>query len=747
MNCRARLVLRALVTALLFDVFSSLVAEVAPMEKKEIKVLVVEDDPNYFILVNERLSAHRNPSFELIRSKHLESGLERLREGDIDVVLLDLMLPDSEGLSSFVTLHKAFPLIPVIILTSVDDDNIAGQAIDHGAQDYLTKGSFDRQLLVKSICYAISRNRSQVQLQKYYRETEASRRILQDREERFGSLVANIPGAVYRYVRGADQEWRFEFVSDVIGDVTGTPPSGFIGGMISKYTELILPQDLSLFQDAFDRVVHEGGAYSVDYRIRHVSGDFRWVHDQGRSIRDAEGRCVHVDGVISDITERTQEKERFNHLVYYDALTNLPNRELFMDRLEQAVAQARRKKETGAVLALDLDHFKRINDTLGHSIGDQLIKAVSVRLLKTLYDSDTVTRISGGTFAVILSRIMKPEHAENVANKILTAFKSPFLIQEHELFTSCSVGIALFPDDGETGDVLIKNADAALHTSKERGKNRFQLYSSSNANNSFERLVLENSLRRALERDEFRLFYQPEVDLRTGKVVAVEALIRWQHPDLGFIPPLEFIPIAEETGLIHPIGEWVLRTACEQKRLWDAEGFNSMRVSVNLSARQFHYANIVDMTAEILKKTGVVPAELDFELTESTIMDHLEETTKTLQQLKSMGVHISIDDFGTGYSSLMYLKTFPIDTIKIDRSFIKDVTTDPDDQAITQAIISMAHSLKLDVVAEGVETRDQLELLKSQDCDVVQGYLFSKPIPAPEIPPLLSNGIIGKSLP
>ncbi|MBI4711222.1 MAG: GGDEF and EAL domain-containing protein, partial [Candidatus Omnitrophica bacterium] len=462
-----------------------------------------------------------------------------------------------------------------------------------------------------------------------------------------------------------------DFVSNVIKDISGLSADEFIEKSISVYFEKILPQDLPLLQEAFEKAVREGAMFSVDYRIRHPNGDFRWVHDHGRAIRGEDGRITHVDGVISDTTERTKEKERFNQLVYYDALTNLPNRELFVDRLDQAIQQARRKKESGAVLALDLDHFKRINDTLGHPIGDQLIKAVSVRLLKLLFDSDTVTRISGGAFIILLPRVTKAEDAENVATKLLTAFKAPFLINEHELFTSCSIGIALFPNDGETSDILIKN------------------------------------------------------------------LIRWKHPDLGFIPPMEFILVAEETGLIHPIGEWVLKTACAQKKLWDEQGFKDLRISVNLSARQFHYANLVDMVGDTIRKSGIDARCLDLELTESTIMDRLEETTLTLKRLKNMGTHISIDDFGTGYSSLMYLKTFPIDCVKIDKSFVNDVTTDPDDQAITHAIISMAHSLKLEVVAEGVETKEQLDLLKSQSCDIIQGYLFSKPIPANDIQPFL----------
>ncbi len=716
------------------------------MEKKACKVLVIEDDPNYFVLLNERLSQDHSLGLELIRSKQMQSGLERLREGDIDVVLLDLTLPDSQGLQSFLTVHQGFPAVPVIILTAVDDDALAARAIAEGAQDYLTKGSFDRDLLIKSIHYAISRNHVQAQLRKYFLETEASKRTLQDREERFRSLVSNIPGAVYRFTVGNDGEGIIEFISGMIQEVTGIPAEEFMGKEVSKFQDLILPQDLAAVKEAFTKALELGESFGIDYRIRHTDGDFRWVHDQARGMKNASGKISYLDGVIFDITERTKEKERFNQLVYYDALTGLPNRELFVDRLDQALSQSQRKKESCAVLVLDLDHFKRINDTLGHVIGDQLIKAVSVRILKTVYNSDTVTRISGGNFMILLPHLGAHENAENVANKILTAFKSPFRINEHELFTTCSIGIAISPGDGATSGALMKNADAAMHLSKERGKDRYQLFSSAITNNSFERLVLENSLRRALERQEFRLHYQPQLDLRTGKVTGVEALIRWQHPDLGFIPPMEFIPVAEDTGLIHAIGDWVLQTACEQKRIWNKMGFKDLRVAINLSARQFHYANLVDLISNAVKKVDMDPRGLELELTESTLMDRLEETTETLRKLKDMGLSISIDDFGTGYSSLMYLKTFPIDAIKIDKSFVHDVTTDVDDSAITQAIISMAHSLKLEVVAEGVETSPQLELLRSQGCDIIQGYLFSKAIPPEDIIPLMSNGAAKKVL-
>jgi diguanylate cyclase (GGDEF)-like protein/PAS domain S-box-containing protein len=703
------------------------------MNKKAIRVLVIEDDPNYYMLLSERLLQVRTNPFELVRSKLLNSGLEQLKKESIDVVLLDLMLPDSSGLDTFTTLHNAYPNVPVIILTCLEDDAVAEQAIAQGAQDYLTKGSFDRALLVKSILYAVGRSQVQTQIRKTFEENASAKRTLQEKDERFKSLISNIPGAVYRHKVADSGTWEIEYFSPMIKEISGLPPTEFVGQSIQKYFDRVLLQDQEMVRDAFNKAVSSATSFTLDYRIRHEGGDFRWVHEQGRGIVGQTGKVTHVDGIIFDVTERAKEKERFHQLVYYDALTGLPNRELFVDRLDQAIKEVRRKKETGAVFVLDLDHFKRINDTLGHLIGDRLIKAVSVRLQKLMYESDTITRIGGGSFMMLLPRMTKVENAEGVANKILMAFKAPFVIQEHELFTTCSIGIVIFPQDGEDPQALIKNADAAMHLAKDRGKDRYQLYSSSIANNSFERLVLENSLRRALEKNEFKVFYQPQLDLRNGKVIGVEALIRWQHPDLGSIPPMEFIPVAEETGLIHPIGEWVMKTACEQKMKWQTAGFRKLRVSVNLSPRQFHYVNVVEMITEILQKTGIDPSSLDVEITESTLMEHLDETTETLRRLKEMGTRITIDDFGTGYSSLMYLKTFPIDTLKIDKSFVHDIVTDSDDRAITQAIISMAHSLKLEVVAEGVEEEAQLDILKSQGCDIIQGFLFGRPVPPEEV--------------
>ncbi len=709
------------------------------MSQDSIKILIAENDPDYFSLLDTWLSKNQNPAFELIRAKYLQSASECLEKGGINLVLLDLKLAENNGLEGFKTLHKSFPDTPIILLTEDEDDDIEIQAIDGGAQDCLKRGTFDKQMLVRSILYAISRHRTRMELKHRSVETESSQRIIRDREERFSSLVANIPGAVYQYVSGENGVWKVDYVSDTMGDITGIPANNFIGDEVSKFSKLVLPQDLSFFQEAFDKAINSGEAFSVDYRIRHVNGEFRWVHDQGRPIHNSEGECIRMDGVISDVTERIQEKERFNRLLYYDALTQLPNRELFSDRLEQSIVQVERRKESGAVLAVDLDSFKRINDTLGHSVGDELIKAVAIRLLKTIYDSDTITRVSGGNFLIILSRLAKEEHAQVVASRILETFKSPFIVNEHELFTTCSIGISIFPKDGKTSSTLIKNADTALTTAKEKGKGRAESYSSFTTNNSFEKLVLENAMRRAIERDEFRLFYQPQVALKSGRVLGVEALIRWQHPDLGFVSPMEFIPLAEETGLIQPIGEWVLKTACKQKRIWDSQGLSHMRVAVNVSAKQFRAVDIIDLVNSALRENKIAPSNLDLELTESSIMDEQNKALDTLLKLKQLGVHLSIDDFGTGYSSFMYLKTFPVDTLKIDRSFIKDITIGSEEMAITQAIISMGHSLKMEVLAEGAETKEQVDLLKEQGCDTIQGYFYSKPVPPDEIPPFVAK--------
>ncbi|HUP44951.1 MAG TPA: EAL domain-containing protein [Thermoanaerobaculia bacterium] len=443
-------------------------------------------------------------------------------------------------------------------------------------------------------------------------------------------------------------------------------------------------------------------------------------------------------GMIASLLEDEREAasiaaDQVEHLAYHDALTGLPNRPLFMDRLIIAVAQANRASQKLAVLFLDLDRFKDINDSLGHSVGDVLLKSAAERIRRCVREGDTVARFGGDEFTLVIPRIDKIEDAAKIASKIIETVKVPFEINERELFVTTSIGVAIYPSDGLDAETLVRNADTAMYRAKEQGRDSYQLYAPAMNARALERLALENTLRRALSQNELVLHYQPVVVAGSGVVVGVESLVRWQHPERGLLGPVHFISLAEMSGLIVPIGEWVLRTACRQVRHWQKELDQPLTIAVNLSARQFQHPDLVAQIRSVIADTGIEPSSLELEITESSAMQNAENTIVTLRELKDLGVNISMDDFGTGYSSLNYLKQFPIDTLKLDQSFVRDVTTDRRDAAIVGAVISMAHRLGIAVIAEGVETQEQLDYLRREECDYVQGYLFSRPIPPPEL--------------
>lgn len=440
---------------------------------------------------------------------------------------------------------------------------------------------------------------------------------------------------------------------------------------------------------------------------------------------------TYFSSIIRNITERKLAEEKINHMVYRDPLTGLPNRHLLNDRLAQALDQANENKQTIGIMFIDLDRFKYINDTLGHATGDQLLIEVARRIQVCMGKTDTVCRQGGDEFIVILPNTTSDEVTKR-AQKIVDLFTQSLVLNEHELFVTPSIGISLFPTDGRDIESLIKNADTAMYRVKEQGKNNFQFYTPDMNEAVSKKMQLEIGLRKGLERGEFKVHYQPQIDVVSGKMIGVEALIRWQHPEWGNIPPDDFIPLAEETGLIIPIGEWVLYEACLQNKSWQNEGFPPLRMAVNVSSRQFQQSNLVGMVSKTLKETGLDSEYLELELTESIIQDS-KHAISTMHQLKEMGIHLSIDDFGTGYSSLSYLKLFPVDSLKIDRSFTKNIFTDPKDTALVHTIIDMAHNLNLKVIAEGVETKEQLHFLQQRQCNEAQGYLFSRPISAEEM--------------
>ena len=482
----------------------------------------------------------------------------------------------------------------------------------------------------------------------------------------------------------------------------------------------------------------EGHAMLRTYR---KDGMLFWSDMYIAPVRDDHGEVSHYVIAQYDITATKRYESELEFQTNRDALTGLANRTLLRDRLGQAISYACRYDHPIWVLFVDLDRFKFVNDTLGHQAGDALLKAVALRMNESVRDTDTISRMSGDEFVIVLPERTDAGLTTGIVRRIMDAIVQPMTIEGHEFFISCSVGVAVYPADGDTPEALIKHADIAMYRAKELGRNNFQFYTSEMNERALERLRLEGDLRLALERNEFLLYYQPQVDLNTREIVGVEALIRWQHPELGMVPPVRFISLAEETGLIVPIGNWVIAEACRQTRLWLDAGFGPLRTAVNLSARQFAQEDLAQSIAAALERTGLPSASLEIELTESLVMADVDHAIGILREMKTLGVQLSIDDFGTGYSSLSYLKRFPIDVLKIDRSFVNDITIDPDDAAIVSSIISLAHSLRLQVIAEGVETAEQLSYLRQHGCDHMQGYFFSRPLTADAMTQMLRDGV------
>jgi diguanylate cyclase (GGDEF)-like protein len=511
---------------------------------------------------------------------------------------------------------------------------------------------------------------------------------------------------------------------------------GYLEREVSSLTlsQLFHPESVEQYRELVQRL--KAGESPVLIEAVFVAKGGRPIPVEGVATgRYVDGRLVATQAILRNMTERKEWEARLAQVTRHDHLTNLPNRAVFVDRLEQALVRVRvrRSGRPLAVLILDLDRFKLVNETLGHAAGDRVLLAVADRLKGALLDGDTVARLGGDEFAVLLPEIAKVSDTAIVVGKIFSAMTAPFVVDSHELFMTASIGISVAPDDAEESGVLLRNADAAMYRAKDQGRNTYQLYSPAMNVSQLERLSIESNLRHALERDEFVVHFQPQVEIRSGRVVGMEALVRWQHPEWGLVSPSRFIPVAEETGLIIPIGERVLRAACAQNRRWQEQGIPPFRMAVNLSARQFQQTDLKAMVARALRDSGLDARWLDLELTESLLMSDADRTVGPLNALHAMGIGLALDDFGTGYSSLSYLKRYPIDTIKIDQSFVRHITTDGDDAAIAIAIIAMATSLKLTVVAEGVETEEQKAFFVEHGCDAIQGYLLSRPLPADEM--------------
>ena len=530
-----------------------------------------------------------------------------------------------------------------------------------------------------------------------------------------------------------NERLEFTYVNDSLARLFGYPPDGSLLGR--SLCDLYEPHEQVRLITTIVPLVHERGRWR---------GEATGMRRDGVNFPQEISLTAIAGGgmvcVVRDITERTYAEEQIKHLAYHDALTNLPNRLLFKDRLTVALSHAQRDGSNLAVLFLDLDRFKVINDSLGHNIGDQLLQAVAARVQACVRDSDTVARLGGDEFTVLLPRLHRAEDAAPIATKIIEAIRYPFHIEGREFFITTSIGISLFPDDGEDAEALIKNADTAMYQAKEVGRDNYQLFNAIVNAKALQRIALEHGLRKALAAEEFEVHYQPIVDFRTGGVTGMEALLRWTHPQLGQIPPSTFIPLAEATGVMIPIGTWALREACRKAKEWHDAGHRTLSLAVNLSVTQLQQTDLVDRVRSILAETGFPARLLELEITESSAMQSPETSIRMLYDLKRLGLRISLDDFGTGHSSLSYLKRFPIDTLKIDQSFVRDITEDPDTAAIVTAIIAMAHSLRLKVIAEGVEFTEQANFLRRHSCDQMQGYLVTPPVAAPEFLAFIDRG-------
>ena len=520
------------------------------------------------------------------------------------------------------------------------------------------------------------------------------------------------------------------YASPAVAKVLGYRPDELLGKSVFHFFH---PDDLKSKHRYLTKLIDKPEE-TICYRVRRKDESYIWLETTSKSVCDPiTNETLEIIAVSRDITERKESEERLLYLANYDSLTGLPNRALFRDRLRRSVARAQRNNTKVALFFIDLDRFKNINDSLGHHAGDQLLRGVSKRLKQYARKGDTIARLGGDEFTVILEGIKDPEDATIVAEKILELMEPQFRLEGHQVVVSPSIGITVFPDDADNMRSLLKNADTAMYRAKDKGGKCFQFYTSDMNAKAYEYLVLENDLRHALEREEFRLFFQPQIDLHTQNIIGVEALLRWEHPERGLLTPEEFIPFAEETGLVEPIGKWVLQKACREAKQWQELGLPAVRVAVNLSMRQFVAHDFVGQVADILKESDLSSEYLELEITERFLAHDVDQAEEILRDLHKLGVQLSVDDFGTGYSSLSYLKRYPLNTLKIDKSFVQDISSENDGRTIVEAIIAMGQSLKLNVIAEGVETEEQTCFLRAQGCDWVQGYMYSKPLSASDI--------------
>jgi diguanylate cyclase (GGDEF)-like protein len=673
-------------------------------------VLVVDDDSGSRLLAAASL---KKAGYATVEAADGEDGVAAWLRFRPDLILMDALMPKMDGFAAIreIRMRPGGDQVPVLMMTGLEDLASIHRAYEVGATDFTTK-PVNWVILGHRVGYLLRASRAFLDLA--------------GSEEKTRALLRAIPDMIFRI--GADGT----VLDMVAGEEHGVSPSDHRWAGRKLLDVLPAEAAAEALQHA-EQARKTGGVQLFEYAL-----------SSGPKPRSFEARVVSIpDGetlfIARDITDRKKAEEQLAYMAYHDALTGLPNRVTLIERLVRDLARARRRKEIVGVVLIDLDRFKEVNDTLGHVAGDRLLVAVAERLQGAVRETDTVARLSGDEFCILLPDQHDEHTTIEAGQRIHNAFAAPLRFDGQETHVTASLGMSLFPFNGETPEALVKNADIAMFRAKAQGRDTFQVFSEEMSIAVVERARMEKGLRRANEKNEFVVYYQPEIDLRTGRIVGAEALVRWQTPDHGLVSPMRFIPLAEETGAIIPMSEWVIRTACAQAKEWQGQGYAPFRMSVNVSARLFQQYDLVRAILGILEETGLGPESLELEITESVAMANLESTLETLWKLNGFSIRVAMDDFGTGYSSLAYLKKFPIHLLKIDRAFIRELDRNPEDQTIVKAILAMANTLDIEVIAEGVERVEQLDLLKRFGCGLAQGFYFSKPVPAAEFHDLLAR--------
>jgi len=688
-------------------------------------LLLIDNDASHVDVFTDALLNATDGPFASECVKTLAEGIRRLRAKEIWAIFLNLSLPDSQGVETFDKLALAVPSVPTLIIAGAKDLNVALDALRHGAKDYLLEDHLDSDSFVRAI-----RNMA---------ERKTAEEMLFTEKERAQVTLDSIGDAVL----STNLQGKVTYLNVVAEKITGWSREEATGKDIDEVFVIIDGGTREPCANPLRSAITKNRTVGLTPNcilIRRDGAEFA-IEDSAAPIHDRHGLATGAVIVFHDVSVARALGAEMSHLAQHDILTNLPNRTLLQDRLTQAIATASRNDSRIAVLFLDLDGFKHINDSLSHATGDRLLQLVAKRLLAAVRTSDTVCRLGGDEFVILLSEVAHAGDAGVKAGKILSALGAPFEIEQNTLRVTASIGVTTYPEDGQSAELLMRNADLAMYQAKEKGRSNYQFFEKGMNVRAVERQSIEGDLRYALERDEFVMHYQPKIDLKTGEITGVEALIRWQHPERGLVGPLQFISIAEDCGLMLPIGKWVLRESCRQAKAWQDAGLQPIEIAVNVSSVEFRNDEFLEGISKILKETGLEARYLELELTETVLMQHAEFSVPVLQKLKAMGVRLAIDDFGTGYSSLSYLRQFPIDTLKVDQSFIHEINAETDEATIISAVINMGCRMRHRVIAEGVETAEQLAFLRAHGCDEGQGYYFARPMPALETAKLLELGM------